>query len=427
MRKYFRGRIGICTIPIRFLLAVFFVSFFYIKSANSQDHTSAVPEGDSVEQFSDEIDSAHPKSDQDGSDQVHFSGDEGNIEHAVSEGHADDNIKRGERFFLGLLPFRSEHQACVSCHNIKQTDTLNWNPSAYDIALKYASLDFAAFQDAVINPSGVKMEASHQNFDLGEEDLRAVKVFLDNMAIEGPHQAKPSYDNLILFIFLGLLITWAIIELIFLKKIKLKFIPVIILLGAFSWQVKMIVTDAIRLGRQENYAPDQPVKFSHKVHVGENGIDCMYCHTTVEQGKSAGIPATNLCMNCHILIREGTNSGKFEIAKVVNASETGQSIEWTRIHNLPDHVFFSHAVHVGSAQIDCATCHGPVEEMDIMRQNSDLSMGWCINCHRETQVNFEENGYYDQYIKLHEDLRAGRIDTITAEDIGANDCMRCHY
>src|SRR5690606_24432549 len=132
----------------------------------------------------------------------------------------------------------------------------------------------------------------------------------------------------------------------------------------------IISTDAMRLGRQQDYAPDQPVKFSHKVHVGENGIDCKYCHTTVEHGKSAGIPATNLCMNCHIIIREGTNSGKFEIAKIVNAVEKGEPIEWVRIHNLPEHVFFSHAVHVGSGKLDCTQCHGQVKEMDIMKQQN---------------------------------------------------------
>ena len=348
-------------------------------------------------------------------------------ESVVSEGHSHEEIKRGERFFKGLLPFEREHASCVSCHNLKQVDTLNWNPSAMDIAMKFLDKDFAGFQATILNPVGVKMEASHVNFKIAEEDLHAVKVYLDDLAHTGIPGPKPTYYNLIIFLFLGLLITWAIVELIFLRKIKLKFIPLIILLGAFGWQVKMIVTDAIKLGRQENYAPDQPIKFSHKVHAGDNGIDCMYCHTTVEQGKSAGIPATNLCMNCHVLIREGTNSGKFEISKVVDAAENGHPIEWKRIHNLPDHVFFSHAVHVGSGKLDCNSCHGPVEEMDLMKQHSDLSMGWCVNCHRETNVDFGNNGYYEHHVKLHEDLKSGEINSITAADIGANDCMRCHY
>ena len=348
-------------------------------------------------------------------------------ESVVSDGHSNEDIKRGERFFKGLLPFKRDYSSCVSCHNLTPTDTLNWNPSAMDIALKYADKDFASFQAVITNPSGIKMEASHVNFNIPEEDLKTVKVYLDNLAHSGVPAPKPTYYNLILFLFLGLLLTWAIVELIFLHKIKWKIIPVIIFVGAFGWQVKMIVTDAIKLGRQESYAPDQPIKFSHKVHVGENGIDCKYCHTTVEQGKSAGIPAANLCMNCHIIIREGTNSGKFEIAKVVEANETGTPIEWTRIHNLPDHVFFSHEVHVGSGKLDCAQCHGPVEEMDIMKQYSDLSMGWCVNCHRDTKVDFANNGYYEHFVKMHEDLKSGAIDSVTAEDIGANDCMRCHY
>jgi len=348
-------------------------------------------------------------------------------ESVITEGHSHDEINRGKRIFMGLIPFDRKYESCTSCHTLNHVDTLNWNPSAMDIALKYASKDFAAFQSAVLQPSGIKMTASHVNFNIKEEDLKTVKAYLDDLAQTGTAPLKPSYNNLILFIFLGILLTWALIELIFVRKLKWKFIPVIIFLGAFGWQAKMIATDAMRLGRQQNYAPDQPVKFSHKVHVGENGLDCKYCHTTVEQGKSAGIPATNLCMNCHVIIREGTHSGKFEIAKIVDAVEKGKPIEWIRIHNLPEHVFFSHAVHVGSGKIDCAQCHGAVKEMDIMKQQNDLSMGWCINCHRETKVNFADNHYYDNYLKLHEDLKAGVIDSITAEKIGANDCMRCHY
>ena len=348
-------------------------------------------------------------------------------ESVVSDEYSSNDVNNGKRYFLGLKPANRKYEACVSCHNLAPTDTLNWNPSAMEIALKYADKDFTSFQQAVMEPSGVKMTASHQNFDIAEEDLKAVKVYLDNLASGGISPVKPSYYNLILFLFLGILMTWALVELIFLRKMKWKFIPLIVLLGAFGWQAKMIATDAIRLGRQTDYAPDQPVKFSHKVHAGENGIDCKYCHTTVEQSKSAGIPATNLCMNCHVIIREGTNSGKFEIAKIVNASETGKPIEWIRIHNLPDHVFFSHEVHVGSGKLDCTQCHGDVAQMDIMKQQNDLSMGWCVNCHRETKVQFTENRYYEDYIQLHEDLQKGVIDSVTAADIGANDCMRCHY
>jgi hypothetical protein len=112
---------------------------------------------------------------------------------------------------------------------------------------------------------------------------------------------------------------------------------------------------------------------------------------------------------------------------VVEANETKKPVAWIRLHNLPDHVFFSHAQHVSIAKVDCKQCHGAVAEMDIMKQTSDLSMGWCINCHRQTKVNFKDNHYYDNYMKLHDDVKAGKIDTVRAVNIGANDCMRCHY
>jgi len=250
---------------------------------------------------------------------------------------------------------------------------------------------------------------------------------LDELAKTGPPSAGPTINQIVIFLFLGLLMTLGLLDLIFFHKVKYRFITVFIIVVALVLQVKMVAEAAINLGRSQNYAPDQPIKFSHKVHAGYNKIDCKYCHTTAEYSKSAGIPAMELCMNCHILVREGTRSGKFEIAKVVEANETQTPVKWVRLHNLPDHVFFSHAQHVGVAKVDCKKCHGQVQEMDIMRQNSDLSMGWCINCHRETKVNFKDNAYYDNYLKLHEDLKTGKLDTVRAVNIGANDCMRCHY
>lgn len=345
----------------------------------------------------------------------------------ASSSENETDIRRGERFFKGLLPFSRDHASCVSCHNLTRSDTLNWNPSAWEISAKYAGQDFTAFQRTVMEPMGVKMAEVHRNFAIEEADLKHIKAYMDNLALQGPSHTRPTFFNLMLFLFLGILLTWALLELLFIRRIKYRFIPVLVFLGAFGLQARMVIEEAIRLGRQQDYAPDQPVKFSHAVHAGEQGIDCMYCHTTAEHGKSAGIPATNLCMNCHVLIREGSNSGRFEIAKVIEAAENGINLEWIRIHNLPDHVFFSHAVHVSSGKLDCNQCHGPVEEMHIMRQHADLSMGWCVNCHRDTRVDFADNSYYDTYIKLHEQLRAGIIDTIRADHIGANDCMSCHY
>ena len=345
----------------------------------------------------------------------------------VVEQHAHNDIKRGERFFKGLLPHNLTYKSCVSCHNLTPLDTLNWNPSAMDIATKYAGKDFASFQNIVMNPGVGMMAKVHQGFQIEEKDLKTVKAYLDNLAVTGPPPQKPSINHLILFLFLGLLITWALLELIFFRKIKYRIIPVIIFLAAFGYQAKMMVTEGIKLGRSQGYAPDQPIKFSHKVHAGANGIDCMYCHHTAEQSKSAGIPAMNLCMNCHVLVREGSHSGKFEIAKIIDAVENKKPVKWVRLHNLPDYVYFSHAIHVGVAKLECQKCHGEVQEMDIMKQNADLSMGWCVNCHRETNVQFTQNGYYETFKKMHEEMSIDELKNIKAADVGANDCMRCHY
>lgn len=345
----------------------------------------------------------------------------------LAENHSYNDIKRGERFFKGLLPHNIQYKACVSCHNIHPTDTLNWNPSAMDIAKKYADKDFAAFNSVVMDPSGGMMAKVHTGFQIEEKDLRTVKAYLDNLAVIGPPHHKPRIDNLLLFLFLGGLITWALLELIFFRKVKYKIIPLVIFLGAFGYQAKMLVTEGIRLGRSPGYAPDQPIKFSHKVHAGDNQIDCMYCHHTADQSKSAGIPAMNLCMNCHILVREGSHSGKFEIAKVIDAVQNKKPVKWVRLHNLPDFVFFSHAVHVGVAKLKCQKCHGQVQEMDVMTQHSDLSMGWCVNCHRETNTKFAENGYYETFKKMHEDMSEEQMKNVKAADVGANDCMKCHY
>lgn len=345
----------------------------------------------------------------------------------ISGGHSKEEINRGKRFFMGLLPFERNHESCVSCHYLNTPDTLNWNPSAMDIALKYAGKDSASFRQVVMEPSGKVMSAAHVNFDISEEDIYTIKVYLDNLAVTGPGIQKPSINRLLLFLFLGILITWALLDLVFFKKVKYKFIPALIFIGAFGYQLNMLYEEAVKLGRSQGYQPDQPIKFSHKVHATDNQIDCMYCHHTATESKTANIPSTDLCMNCHIVVREGTHSGRFEIDKLVQAHEEGRSVEWVRIHQLPDHVFFSHAQHVGAGKLDCAQCHGAVEEMHIVHQVNDLSMGWCLECHRETQVDFVDNDYYKTFEALHKELASGKKDSIVAADIGANDCAKCHY
>lgn len=187
---------------------------------------------------------------------------------------------------------------------------------------------------------------------------------------------------------------------------------------------KAVIGALFSIGIQQGYAPVQPIAFSHKIHAGQYEIDCKYCHTGVMKGKSATIPSVNICWNCHNQIREGTLTGTGEIAKIVKAVETNTPIEWVRIHNLPDLAYFNHAQHVNVGGQECQTCHGPVETMDVVQQHSLLTMGWCIDCHRKTDVNAKGNQYYDNLVELHNKSNKG---SMKVEDIGGLECSKCHY
>ena len=195
---------------------------------------------------------------------------------------------------------------------------------------------------------------------------------------------------------------------------------------------KTTIDGLYSIGIQQNYQPKQPIAFSHKIHAGQYEIDCKYCHTGALKGKQANIPSPNICMNCHTQIRTGTNTGEGEIAKIYSAigydvatgSYTGKQkpIEWVRIHNLPDLAYFNHSQHVNVGGIECQTCHGPIQEMDVVKQFSRLTMGWCIDCHRKTDVNTKGNAYYDKLLELHNGKKAMKV-----EDIGGIECAKCHY
>jgi len=185
---------------------------------------------------------------------------------------------------------------------------------------------------------------------------------------------------------------------------------------------------SIDMGRSQGYAPDQPIKYSHKLHAGEMKIDCKYCHVGVEKGKQAGIPTVNICMNCHKAVDQTVNgTGKEEIQKIRDAYTNNKPIEWVRIHNLPDHVYFNHAQHVKAGQVACQTCHGQIQEMEVVAQNQPLSMSWCINCHRETKVQFNTNKYYGMYEDLHKEMKDGKVKGVTEAMMGGLECQKCHY
>ena len=224
------------------------------------------------------------------------------------------------------------------------------------------------------------------------------------------------------------------------------------------------INGAVGMGRMQNYQPKQPIFYSHQIHAGTNQISCLYCHGGAQDSKQASIPSVNTCMNCHKainkyegpdkLVREdGTNvDGTAEIAKLYeyagwnpttktyNAdndhngiADGAKPIEWIKVHNLPDHVYFNHSQHIKVGKQQCQTCHGNIQKMPEVYQFAELSMGWCINCHRESKVDFynKEDGtgnkYYSIYEKFHKDIKDHKMDSVTVEKMGGTECQKCHY
>lgn len=184
--------------------------------------------------------------------------------------------------------------------------------------------------------------------------------------------------------------------------------------------LKTAIDGLFTVGVQQGYAPTQPIAFSHKLHAGQYEIDCNYCHTGVRKSKNANIPSPNICMNCHLLV--ATESP--EIAKLYDAVDNNKPIEWVRVHNLPDLAYFNHSQHVEVGGIECQTCHGPVEEMEVIAQYANLTMGWCINCHRDTNLNTKGNAYYNKLVELHSEVSK---KPMKVQDNGGLECARCHY
>jgi hypothetical protein len=336
-------------------------------------------------------------------------------------------MKKADRLFYGLMPVNKGMPACADCHYTNYIDTLNWNPSASDIAATFAGRKVEELMGVVNSPLGKRMSEVHSGYAIDIQQATLLQAYLENLHSEGPPHHRPLINNLILFLFINFLGVFATIDLIFTRKIPYRFIHFLVITASAIYITKVLVVESIALGRSEAYEPSQPIKFSHLVHAGQNQIDCKYCHTSVETSKTASIPSANICLNCHTLVREGTKSGKFEINKIIQAAENNQTIEWIKVHNLPEHVFFSHAQHVGAGKIDCESCHGDVKSMERIVQVKDLSMGWCVNCHRDTKVQFAENAFYKQYEDLHEQLKDGKMEKVSVADIGGIDCMKCHY
>lgn len=448
----------------------------------------------------------------------------------VSEASGAPDIKAGETIFKNL---------CASCHNRNMKDKLT-GPALAGTEERWASYPREELYKWIRNSSGMIAEGHPKATELwnewkptvmtafpnlSDQDIENVMLYINGVS-EGTYGAvaatttdtgivtdgKPSV-NWIYYLIFALLVILTIVlarvvsNLTYLANVKEGKNPerrtiyqVLTSKGVIAFLIFAIVVfggyttvnNAIALNRQQGYAPQQPIKFSHVTHAGINKIDCQFCHDGARRSKASIIPAANTCMNCHAAIKVGTTYGTGELTKIyasigfdpstdkylenyedytedqikavytkwiadqyvsskgeldrkgeklvetqweeIKTSLTSETkskiqgpIEWIRIHNLPDHVYFDHSQHVTVGKLDCQDCHGKVEEMEVLKQHSTLSMGWCVNCHRQTEVEFTDNVYYESYTKYHDEIKAGDRDKVTVEDIGGLECQKCHY
>jgi cytochrome c551/c552 len=398
--------------------------------------------------------------------------------------------------FTSIAAFAQDGKAlfqanCASCHNLWKDGTgpaltgveARWGDNRADLKLWINK-----WQDAVAKgiPQAVKIStwsaSQMNNFAFKDAELEAILDYIKNekppvaaAAVAGG-EAK-SDNNLLYGILSGAMLVLAL-TLMYINRNLRKIteeqegtnttqdVPVwrnMTYLGMFAL-ISLVLTGyfigkgGMNMGRSKDYQPEQPIYYSHKVHAGLNQINCLYCHTGAQEGKQATIPSVNVCMNCHVNIKEYAGPELFtEDGKKVNGTAEIKKLHeyagfkglpgetWDpatanakpiKIHNLPDHVYFNHSQHVKAGQVACQKCHGEIQEMGEVKQHSDLSMGWCINCHRETGVNFnydtaskefKGNQYYMQYEKFHADMKSSKKQKLTVNDIGGTECQKCHY
>ena len=313
---------------------------------------------------------------------------------------------------------------------------------------------------------------------LSDDDIKAVIEYIKNPPVEkaatpaanatASAEAAPEKDNTSnLYIILGVVVVLLLIIAMVLRGVKYNLLNVIaqknneeevidrgwwgetkywlinhkralaiFIIIFVLWISKLGWDSAMNIGVYTGYHPEQPIKFSHKIHAGDNGINCQYCHSSVEKSRHAGIPSVNICMNCHKGIEKGPNTGTTEIAKIYEAigwnpetqkyDKQPKGLRWVKVHNLQDFVFFSHQQHVKVGKLDCSNCHGDVKTMTTAQQVQPLTMGWCIDCHRKTEVaGMKDNPYYeDLHKKLAEKYKGQKL---TVEKMGGTECAKCHY
>lgn len=379
---------------------------------------------------------------------------------------------------------------CAACHKINRKSIgppLAGVSNKYDIEWIYSWVRNSSAMIASGDPQAVAIFEEYNrsvmtNFpQLSDEDIDNILAYTDyvpeapaGVTITTQEEGKPEntevYQILLLALLFILLLMVVLLTLVYkrLRKVKAQsdpsfeesprldpiwkafvknqfivFVTVILLLLGGTYVAYEYM---MQIGVDKGYAPVQPIHFSHKIHAGDNEIDCKYCHSSARVSKHSGIPSLNICMNCHQNIYEYNGEPDLalgydkefytaEIKKLYeavgwdeeNQRYTGQTnpVKWVRIHNLPDFVFFNHAQHVEVAGVDCVTCHGPVEEMEVLYQYAPLTMGWCIECHRETNVDVQNNEYYQ---KIHQELATKYgVEQLTVAQFGGLECAKCHY
>ncbi|TFH20321.1 MAG: hypothetical protein E4H10_16790 [Bacteroidia bacterium] len=337
----------------------------------------------------------------------------------------DSNVSRaGEKSFQSIV--NADGFTCVECHYFDEPDSINWNPSAMDLAGRVPIYNAEGIGVYFSDLKGAVLKKAHAGLSLSAEEQSELIAYLNHLKADPYLASTPTRWRM--FLFLGMFLFLILLRV---EKKRMDKLPKVArrILGIAAWGVigVILVQDALGFNLSKNYAPVQPIKFSHLIHATNNKIECNYCHPGVLKGKNAGIPPVSLCMNCHRHQQEGTRTGKFEIRKVLQAAEDSVAIRWVRIHNLPDFAYFNHMQHVTIGGVECITCHGVVEDMHIVEQVEDLSMGWCIKCHDETKVDFSNNYYKTYYPALNDSLLTGRMDSIMVSDINGRECSICHY
>lgn len=343
-------------------------------------------------------------------------------------------IKSGDPYISGMYP---------SKYTLIMTSFPNLKNDEIDAILNYASNPPVAAAPAGTGATAPAIPAQDQGnpvfivlIILGLllvliTALRYTKIHLRNAVLE--KEGKPEEPAQA---FLDASRSWFNNNKKLVALIGVLFFGWLVVQGWYAAKGISVYAEEVTPGKWVGYHPSQPINFSHKIHAGDNGIQCQYCHSTVEKSKIASIPAVNVCMNCHKVIQETVNPGsKEEIQKIYDAAgydpESGSyskvpvSLRWNKVHVLPDHVFFSHQQHVVVGGVACEQCHGDVKAMGTVEQQRPLTMGWCVDCHRNTPLKMEGNGYYTE---LHEKMKEKyKGQPITVAMAGGLECGRCHY